>query len=127
MKNKKGVSLIVLSITILVMVILASAAIISLDDSGIVGRSKNAVTEQQKTEEYTRLQVIKNGIITDNLGTVTVDEYIDALKTKGLIEDEVTTDEYENKVVKTKTGIDVYIRQSGISNLQISFEQIVAE
>ena len=41
MQNKKGVSLIVLSITILVMAILAATAIIALEDSGIIGRSKN--------------------------------------------------------------------------------------
>ena len=74
--RKQGVSLIVLSITILVMAILAATVIIALEDSGIIGRSKNTVSKQNQQEEYTRLMVIKNGILTDNLGTITVDEYI---------------------------------------------------
>ena len=56
---KKGISLIVLSITILVMAILAATAIIALENSGIIGRSKNTVSKQNQQEEYTRLQVIK--------------------------------------------------------------------
>ena len=73
---KKGISLIVLSITILVMAILAATVIISLEDSGIIGRSKKATNNSNFADEYTRLQVIKNGILTDNLGTITIDEYI---------------------------------------------------
>ena len=123
---KKGISLIVLSITILVMAILAATAIIALEDSGIIGRSKNTVSKQNQQEEYTRLQVIKNGILTDNLGEITVDEYITELKSQGMIENDVTTNEYGNKVVTTKSGIEVYIHQNGESDLTISFEKITA-
>ena len=122
MQKKKGISLIVLSITILVMAILAATAIIALEDSGIIGRSKNTITNQQKNEEYTRLQVIKNGILTDNLGEITVDEYIAELKLQGVIEDVVTISAKGNKVVKTKSGLEVYINQDGNSNLKISYE-----
>ncbi len=114
-----------LSITILVMAILAATAIIASENTGIIGRSKNTVNKQNEQEEYTRLQVVKNGILTDNLGTITVEEYVETLKEKGIIEELVTIDEYDNTVVKTKSDIDVYIRQDGDSNLEISFEQIV--
>jgi hypothetical protein len=127
MQKKKGISLIVLSITILVMVILASAAIITLENSGIIGRSKNAVSSQQKSEEMTRLVVLKNGVLTDNLGTITVAEYVAELDKKGIIDGTTTTDEYGSTVVKTTSGIDVYIRQNGTSDLTISFEQITGE
>ena len=125
MQKKQGISLIVLSITILVMAILAATAIISLEDSGIIGRSKNTSNKQNQQEEYTRLQVIKNGILTDNLGEITVDEFIEELKSQGVIEDTFTTDEYGNKVVKTKSGLDVYIKQDGTSNVKVSFESIL--
>ncbi|MBR6641356.1 MAG: hypothetical protein IKL08_04105, partial [Clostridia bacterium] len=91
MQKKQGISLIVLSITILVMAILASTAIIALEDSGIIGRSKNTVSKQNQQEEYTRLQVIKNGILTDNFGEITVDEFIEELKSQGVIEETITT------------------------------------
>ena len=125
MKLKKGISLIVLSITILVMAILAATTIISLENSGIIGRSKNTVTKQNKQEEYTRLQVIKNGILTDNFGEITIEEYVTELKNKGIIEETTTVDKYGSTVVKTKSGLDVYIKQDGNSNLQVSLEQIV--
>jgi len=44
-KNKRGISLIVLVITIIVMIILASAIILSLRSSGIIGRANKAVTD----------------------------------------------------------------------------------
>ncbi len=125
MQNKKAVSLIVLSITILVMAILAATAIIALEDSGIIGRSKNTTAKQNQQQEYTRLQVVKNVVLTDNLGEITVDEYIEELKAQGVIEGTVTTNEYGNKVVKTKSGLDVYIKQDGESNVKVSFESIL--
>lgn len=127
MKRKQGVSLIVLSITILVMVILASATIITLENSGIIGRSKNAVSTQQKKEEMTRLTVIKNGVLTDNLGTITVAQYVAELDKKGVIDGTEKTDDNGNTVVKTTTGIEVYIRQNGDNDLIISFETITPE
>ena len=118
--NNKGVSLIVLSITILVMAILAATAIIALEDSGIIGRSKNTVSKQNYTEEYTRLQVIKNGILTDNLGTITVAEYITELRNKGLIESGETENPDDSISVTTKTGFVANVMQDGESNLIIS-------
>ena len=124
---KKGISLIVLSITILVMAILAATAIISLEDSGIIGRSKNVVGKHNKDEEYTMLQTIKNGILTDNLGTITVEEYITELKNKALIDDEISISKFENVVVKTKSGTIVYIKDDGNGSIKISFEEILSQ
>ncbi|MBR6688493.1 MAG: hypothetical protein IKL68_00555 [Clostridia bacterium] len=119
-KNSKGVSLIVLSITILVMAILAATAIIALEDSGIIGRSKNTASKQNYIQEYERLQVIKNGLLTDNLGKITIDEYITELTNKGLVESGVTTNPDGSKSVTTKTGFIANIIQDGESNLIIS-------
>ena len=101
------------------MAILAATAIIALEDSGIIGRSKNTVKNNNYADEYTRLVVIKNGILTDNLGTITVDEYVAELSNKGLIESGVITNADGSKSVTTKTGFNVKISQDGISNLNI--------
>ena len=50
MQKKKGISLIVLVITIIVMIILAGAVIISLNNSGIIDRAGNAVYESNESE-----------------------------------------------------------------------------
>lgn len=117
--NKKGISLIVLSITILVMAILAATAIIALEDSGIIGRAKNTTKNTNYADEYTRLVVIKNGILTDNLGEITVLEYVTELTNKGLIESAKTTNADGSVTVTTKTGFDVIISQNGESDLGI--------
>ena len=45
MKRNKGISLIVLVITIIVMIVLAGAIILSLNNAGIIGKANQAVTE----------------------------------------------------------------------------------
>ncbi len=127
MKNKKAISLIVLSITILVMAILAATVIIALEDSGIIGRSKNTTAKQNYSQEYTRLQVIKNGVLTDNLGEITVDEYITELQNKGIVESNVTTNADGSKSVVTKTGFIANVKQDGLSNLIISLGEANAQ
>ena len=118
MKRKQGISLIVLSITILVMAILAAAVIISLEDSGIIGRSKNTVKNSNYSDEYTRLAVIKNGILTDNLGTITVEEYVNELKNKGIVNNVIDNPDGSKKAT-TSSGFDVTIEQDGPSDLNI--------
>lgn len=49
-KNKKGISLIVLVITIIVMIILAAAIIVSISNSGIVNRSNEAVEKSDEAQ-----------------------------------------------------------------------------
>ncbi len=120
--KKKGISLIVLSITILVMAILAATAIIALEDSGIIGRAKNTTKNTNYAEEYTRLTVIKNGILTDNLGTITVDEYITELRNKGLLETGEIVNIDGSKTVTTKTGFDITLSPNGTGDIEIVFE-----
>ncbi len=117
---KKGISMIVLSITILVMAILAATVIISLEDSGIIGRSKNTAKKQTYIQEYERLSVIKNGILTDNFGEITVEEYIAKLKEKGVIETGETRKSDDSITVITKTGYALNIKQSGDTDLSLS-------
>ncbi len=120
MNKKQGISMIVLSITILVMAILAAAVIIALEDSGIIGRSKNVVSDTNYESEYTRLITVKNQLLGRSFGEITVDSYIAELKNKGIIElNEIINPDY-SKTVTTKTGYVVNIMQDGESNLVIS-------
>ena len=102
------------------MAILAATAIISLEDSGIIGRSKTTVTKQNYLQEFERLQTVKNGMLANNFGEITVDEYITELQNKGLIESGVTTNADGSKSVTTKTGFVANVMQDGESNVIIS-------
>ncbi len=120
MNKKYGISMIVLSITILVMAILAATAIVALEDSGIIGRSKNVVSNTNYESEYTRLITVKNQVLGRSFGEITVDSYIAELKDKGIIEpNEIINPDY-SKTVTTKTGYVVNVMQNGESDLVIS-------
>ncbi len=55
--NKKGISLIVLVITIIVMIILAASVVITLSNSGIINKATTAVdvTNSKEVEQYAQL------------------------------------------------------------------------
>ena len=55
LNNKKGISLIVLVITIIVMIVLAAAIILSLSNSGVIGRANEA---KSKTDVANAKQVV---------------------------------------------------------------------
>ncbi len=112
--------MIVLSITILVMAILAAAAIISLEDSGIIGRSKSTVSKQNYLQEYERLQSVKNGMLANNFGEITVADYIEELRNKGILESGEQTNPDDSTTVVTKTGMVANLIQDGESNIIIS-------
>ena len=50
MKNKEGISLIVLVITIIVMIILAASVVITLSNSGIINKASDAVSATNLAE-----------------------------------------------------------------------------
>ena len=50
MKNKKGISLIMLVITIIVMIILAAAVVVTLSNTGIINKADDAVTKTDKSQ-----------------------------------------------------------------------------
>ncbi len=59
MRSKKGVSLIVLIITIIVMTILAGAVIISLSNAGIIGKASDAVVASDIANIQTQVDIVK--------------------------------------------------------------------
>ena len=63
MQKKKGISLIVLVITIIVMIILAGSIIITLSNSGIITKANEAVdlNNEKQMEEYITSELILNG------------------------------------------------------------------
>jgi len=56
MQRKKGISLIVLVITIIVMIVLAGAIILSLNNSGVIGKANQAV---KNTDEATLKELVQ--------------------------------------------------------------------
>ena len=119
MRMKKGISLIVLVITIIVMVILAGAVIITLENTNLIKHSKQATNKTNYAQEITRLEVLKNGILTDNLGKITLEEYVAELTNKGMIEGTPVDNADGSKTFTTDTGAEVTVKQDGPRNILI--------
>ena len=122
MRNKRGISLIVLVITIIVRVMLAGVVIITLENTNLIKHSKQATNSTNYAQEITRLEIIKNGILTDNLGKITLDEYVTELTNKGIIEGTVTDNADGSKTFTTDTGAEVTVKQDGPRNILIEID-----
>ena len=104
MKNKKGISLIVLVITIIVMIILAGAVILSLDNAGIIDRSEEAV-EKTNLKQVQYLASLKwSDAFLD--GKTTQEELEDAV-IKGLEEEGIKLELYG--ITVTEKGAEVLL------------------
>lgn len=109
MKQSKGITLIALIITIIILLILAGVAISMLGENGLFEKAKvtkntqiKAEMREQLTIKISELQVEKNGEatlndITQNWANITLDEY------KATVTDAETTN--TKKVIMQKNGV----------------------
>ena len=104
MKSKKGISLIVLVITIIVMIILAGAIILTLNNSGIINKANEAV-------EKTDLAQVKH-IAALKWAEAYLDDTVEDKEQyvlKELSEEGINTDKYDITVIKN--GVDVELKE----------------
>ena len=80
LKSKRGITLIALVITIVVLIILAAVIInLSLGNNGIFNRAKRAAQEYSNTQDYEETAIAKysnqiDSYVSGERGTVTIDE-----------------------------------------------------
>ena len=103
MKNKKGISLIVLVITIIVMIILASTTILTLSNSGIINRANEAV-------EKTDLVQVKNlAALKWSEAYLRNEKDIGKYVLEGLQNEKINTDKYD--ITVTLNGVEVELKE----------------
>lgn len=102
MKTKDGLSLIVLTITIIVMIILAGATIFMVDDASIIENSKDAVskTNIKQVQEIAALGWTK----AYTLGAREITELTEGVEAE-LEKNGITVTDYS--IVVTKSGVTV--------------------
>ena len=83
-KNKKGISLIVLIITVLVLAILATVVVINISESNIMGEAENAISEYNKKQYEQQLTLAYAGWLADNKGEKFETDNIDELENYGI-------------------------------------------
>ena len=131
MKGKKGITLLALVITIIIMFILAGVTIVIVMDSGLFEKTKVTLDQQKRQEEKERLETLKEAERIEgyedpeNEPYPDVDDYFDRLVEEGIINDkeediidngddtyEVTTKE-EHVFKVTETEGDLIIEYVG--------------
>ncbi len=99
MQKKKGISLIVLVITIIVMIVLAGAIVLTLSNSGIINKSSEAVFKQNVRNYQTELslylseELMKSptmNIMTVNITGNSIKEIIASISDEDLMKFEIT-------------------------------------
>lgn len=103
MKNKKGISLVVLVITIIVMIILASTIILTLSNSGIINKSNEAV-EKSNLIQVKKIAALKwaEAYTNENIKT---NEAYKAYIENGLKESGINPTDYI--IIATEKGVEV--------------------
>jgi len=103
MQKRKGISLIVLVITIIVMIVLAGAIILSLNNSGIINKSNEAVdlTNIANVREFAQTKWAEAYLELETKTQEALEEYV----LDELDEADITIDDYEIEV--TEKGVTV--------------------
>ena len=119
--GKKGITLISLVVTIIILLILAGVAIyLILGDDGIFKRTQDATDRYKAEEIIEEMQIIKANTAIDNKGKFNKDDFFDNLVEEGIVGDReeiidngdgshtITTDEgYVIDIIEKDDGKDV--------------------
>ena len=87
-KNKKGVTLVALVVTIVVLLILAGVSIAMLSgDNGLIKQAQNASEEWEIAQDLEQLELAKQAEIAKGGGYIDVDDYFQRLEDEGIVND----------------------------------------
>ena len=88
-RNERGITLIALVITIIVLIILAGVGINAImGEDGLISRAKRVKEEQKIAEITDKLELEKGTLYVNEQGPITVGTYLEHIKSKGIIEQE---------------------------------------
>ena len=116
--NKKGISLIVLVITIIVMIILASAIVITLSNSGIINKANEAVDATNLKQVQELAQVIWAEGSLDNKDAATI---------KGEIVSKLGDAASKYNIVVTDKGVTVVFAIPGLYKTGTNYTELLKD
>ena len=118
MKNFKGITLIALVITIIILLILAGITLVTLTgDNGIIKRAIQAKEETKEKSAIEKVQLMLADYITEKyIGTKTLEEYLNEQKEKGEL-DEVTNNK-DGTITVEVDGYEITIKEDEISIIE---------
>ena len=116
MKNNKikGITLIALVVTIVVLLILAGITLtIVFGENGVINQAQKAKEAQNIAKYKDIFDTARFSVIAEKQGTITVDDFIAELKKEGIITDEGTQVKKNvdgSAVIKPEEGIDIVVK-----------------
>lgn len=116
--NQKGITLIALIITIIVLLILAGVTIsLTLGEGGIFKIATNAVEETKEKSAIEKVQLMLADYMTEKyIGTKTLEEYLNEQKAKGEL-DEVTNNG-DGTITVEVDGYEITIREDDLKIIE---------
>ena len=106
-KEEKGITLVALVVTIVVLIILAGISInLAVEDNGIISKAKQAKEMQEMSDVHDKLELIRGKVAVDNETIVTWDKYKYELIKENIITGDDDVEDIENgkKQIVTDTG-----------------------
>lgn len=96
-KNKSGITLIALVITIIILIILAGITIqLTLGENGIIQNAKKAKVEYEIENYKERVEIARQNVAIDNLGEITLDKLVDQIYKEEIVPQGNITKQDEN-------------------------------
>ena len=85
-KREKGITLVALVVTIIILLILAGTAVmLTIGDEGIFTRGIDASKKYKAEEIIEKMQIIKANTIIDNKGKFNIDDFFNNLVEEGIV------------------------------------------
>ena len=123
--KEKGITLIALVVTIIVLMILATISIsIFFTDNGLFTRAFQSKKWHEIEQIREKLEIEKEPVFIDNLGKITIEEYLKHIVEEGLIKEE-DIENTENEDAKYITVEDKYIylvEEEEDGNIKITYQ-----
>ena len=104
-KEKRGITLLALVITVIILVILAGAGISAINSGNIFDNAVNVVEQSKIASKKEEIELVIISKMKNSVREITIDKIIEALEKKGII-DEGNSNEETGQV---KTNLDGYI------------------
>lgn len=126
LKNKRGITLIALVVTIVVLLILAGVSIsLILDNNGIIQKSKNAKLETRASQVEDEIGLWKqNNFIKSETGESieNADSVLESLISRGLLEEDEI--DRENEIITIKKKDKTIVKEISYGSIRINISKI---
>lgn len=118
----RGITLIALVITIIVLLILASVAInLTLGDNGIFRKSKEAKTKYEVAQYIDRIEAARGAVAIEYEGIVTLDTWIEQIYVEKIVpRGNITKKNEESAIVETEEGYLIEITADKVRYIENS-------